>query len=75
MKLAKAANINQGIKKLDDRHLPEFIEKYEQSQGEKRLKFIPASGAATRMFKALFEFDELFRQSNYDPKILITRCL
>lgn len=70
MKLAKAANINQGIKKLNDQTLARFVQNYEQNQGKSRLKFIPASGAATRMFKALFEFDELFRQSNYDPKIL-----
>jgi hypothetical protein len=70
MKLAKAATIHQGIKKLDDKQLKENIRKYEASGGLNRVKFVPASGAATRMFKALFEFDALFRQSNYDPKIL-----
>ncbi len=70
MKLAKAANINQGIKKLDNQARARFIQKYDENKEKSRLKFIPASGAATRMFKALFEFDELFRQSNYDPKIL-----
>ncbi len=70
MKLAKAASVHQGIKKLSDKESGEFIKKYEASDGLKRLKFVPASGAATRMFKALYEFDELFRQSNYDSRIL-----
>jgi hypothetical protein len=69
MKLTKAATIHQGIKKPDNKLLKEYIEKYEASRLN-RVKFVPASGAATRMFKALFEFDELFRQSNCDPKIL-----
>ena len=70
MKLAKAASINQGIKKLTDKQLKDFISKYENSEKYGRIKFVPASGAATRMFKALFEFDELFRQSDFDAKIL-----
>jgi hypothetical protein len=70
MKLAKASTIQQGIKRLTDKQLKEFIAKYDDTEGMNRVKFVPASGAATRMFKALFEFDELFRQSNYDPKIL-----
>jgi hypothetical protein len=71
MKLAKAATIHRGIKKLNEKQLTEFIGTYEQANGLKRIKFVPASGAASRMFKALFEFDELFRQSNYDSKILM----
>ncbi|MBN1144561.1 MAG: DUF4301 family protein [Bacteroidales bacterium] len=70
MRLAKAATIGQGIKKLTDKQLNEYTDTYDASQKLRRVKFVPASGAATRMFKALFEFDELFRQSNYDPKIL-----
>jgi hypothetical protein len=69
-RLAKAATIKQGITKLDEKQINEFIRKYEQAGNLKRIKFIPASGAATRMFKALFEFDELFRQSKYDAKLL-----
>jgi len=70
MKLTKAANLQQGIKKLTEKQLQEYIAKYDQAENLSRIKFVPASGAATRMFKALFEFDELFRQSNYDPKVL-----
>jgi hypothetical protein len=70
IKLAKAAGINQGIKQPNDKQLKEWIARYENSGELQRIKFVPASGAATRMFKALFEFDELFRQSKYDSKIL-----
>jgi hypothetical protein len=70
MKLAKAATINNGIKKLNDSQIKDYIALYQKSQKLRKLKFVPASGAATRMFKALFEFDELFRQSDFDPRIL-----
>jgi hypothetical protein len=70
MKLAKAASINQGIKQLNEEQLKEFVTYYETSLNFAKMKFVPASGAATRMFKALFEFDELFRQSDFDAKIL-----
>src|SRR5512139_4083926 len=70
MRLAKAASINHGIQKLNNREIEEYIRLYEKSGNLSRIKFVPASGAATRMFKALFEFDELFRQSDLDPKIL-----
>jgi hypothetical protein len=70
VKLACAATINNGIKKLTEKQLQDYFNKYENARQLNRIKFIPASGAATRMFKALYEFDELFRQSNFDPKIL-----
>jgi hypothetical protein len=70
MKLEKAATVNHGIRKLDDKELDELIHVYDNATGLEKVKFVPASGAATRMFKALFEFDELFRQSDHDPKVL-----
>lgn len=55
MNVIKAATIGDGIIKLDD----EAIEKYKQvfdnqANNLDLLKFVPASGAATRMFKSLF---------------------
>jgi hypothetical protein len=70
MKLSKAATINHGISKLSDKQLQDFIDVYEKAGSLVKIKFVPASGAATRMFKALFEFDELFKQSDYDARIL-----
>jgi hypothetical protein len=70
MKLSKTATINHGIRKLSDKELKDFIEIFEKADDLVKIKFVPASGAATRMFKALFEFDELFKQSDYDARIL-----
>lgn len=70
MKLAKAATVRNGIKKLNDAQIKDFSRIYEEAKELAGIKFIPASGAATRMFKALFEFDELFRQSDFDARIL-----
>ncbi len=70
MKLSKAATINHGIIKLGDKELKELTDVYDKAENLVKIKFVPASGAATRMFKALFEFDELFKQSDYDARIL-----
>ena len=53
--LVKAATINDGIIKLETSEVDDLIEIYKSYDGE-RQKFVPASGAATRMFKELAEF-------------------
>lgn len=56
--ISDVANIeNGGIKKLTDERLEFYKNLFEQKK-EKTIitKFVPASGAATRMFKSLFEF-------------------
>ncbi len=70
MKLSKAATINHGILKFSDNDLKDFTNAYDKAGDLLKIKFVPASGAATRMFKALFEFDEFFKQSDYDARIL-----
>jgi hypothetical protein len=70
MKLSKAATINHGIRKFSEKELKDFIDVYDKANRFRKIKFVPASGAATRMFKALFEFDELFKQSDHDARIL-----
>jgi hypothetical protein len=70
IKLVRAATINNGIRQINEPELKKFKEKYNKSTDLKKLKFVPASGAATRMFKALFEFESAFRMSDYDPCIL-----
>ncbi len=53
----RAASIGDGILRLDDGSLKAAAESYESQLGNlKVVKFVPASGAATRMFKELFEF-------------------
>ena len=53
----RAASVGDGILRLDEEALKLSEERYERKRGELRtVKFVPASGAATRMFKELFEY-------------------
>lgn len=54
LKLAAAATPSKGIQVLDAKARQEAIDRYGRFQGEV-VKFVPASGAASRMFKDLFE--------------------
>jgi nicotinamide riboside kinase len=57
VELKKAAVIDDGILKFSKAEEKTLIEKFEQSKTDlSLLKFVPASGAASRMFKALFNF-------------------
>jgi hypothetical protein len=57
--IAKPAIIGDGIKHLDENELKEYRSVYDNERNNKTIvKFVPASGAATRMFKSLFEFAE-----------------
>jgi hypothetical protein len=59
MQLQKAATLNDGVMKLTDEQLQSFTALYEKKVSKLvPLKFVPASGAATRMFKSLFSFLE-----------------
>ena len=55
--VVRAASIGDGIKRLDEEELKAAEALYEQARKSlKTVKFVPASGAATRMFKELFEY-------------------
>lgn len=55
--LKDAANIGNGILKFSETEKKEAIAFFEKKRNHKTiLKFVPASGAATRMFKFLFQF-------------------
>ena len=55
----KAASIGDGIVQLSLDKLDELVNGYSKKiEGKSVLKFVPASGAATRMFKDLFAFIE-----------------
>ncbi|AUP79860.1 DUF4301 family protein [Flavivirga eckloniae] len=61
--LVAAATIGEGIESYNDNETKDFIKLYESKQNDlSTLKFVPASGAATRMFKFLFQF-----LKNFDP--------
>lgn len=55
--IEKAATIGDGIIQVNDDELAAYIDTYhEKSRHLDVYKFVPASGAASRMFKALFAF-------------------
>lgn len=53
----KPATIDDGILKLDENEVNAYIKLYNDLNPD-TIKFVPASGAASRMFKFLFEFYE-----------------
>ncbi|MDT0558227.1 DUF4301 family protein [Ichthyenterobacterium sp. W332] len=55
--IAEAARIDNGILKLNEALIEDSISHFEKEKNNVLLlKFVPASGAATRMFKFLFKF-------------------
>ena len=61
VRLSKAAIIGDGIERLDPEQQQRLRRHYRaHSSGMQIVKFTPASGAASRMFKALFAFLEDF---------------
>ena len=65
--LVDAATVeNGGILRLDDDAINHYVALYKQaSKGKKLLKFVPASGAATRMFKDLYSFTATYFGIDY----------
>lgn len=55
IKAAKAATVGDGIIRLDSEQLENYCNLFDSLASKKALlKFVPASGAASRMFKALY---------------------
>ncbi|MEM7299104.1 MAG: DUF4301 family protein [Bacteroidota bacterium] len=54
-RLSASATAGNGIIRFSESEIEEYSKIYEESE-KSVLKFVPASGAATRMFKPLFEF-------------------
>ena len=64
IRLARPATVNDGIIKFDAAEVMHYTEFFERKSAElKTVKFVPASGAASRMFKHLFEFSEKYTPS------------
>jgi len=60
IKLIKPATIKDGIKAYGPKDIQRLADYYLSNyKGYEVLKFVPASGAASRMFKSLFEFSTL----------------
>lgn len=68
--VVRAAVVEDGIIPLDRKTAELFAENYMKSSAGKRIvKFVPASGAATRMFKDLFEFAAHGQTTPYIEKL------
>lgn len=61
LKITRAATVGEGIVKLSDSELNDLNQKFNNSSSQLKIeKFVPASGAASRMFKNLHAFAEKF---------------
>ena len=58
LKLEAAASVEKGIMALGEDAISHFVQAWTdyKAQGRKVVKFVPASGAASRMFKNMFSF-------------------
>ncbi|MEM7379582.1 MAG: DUF4301 family protein [Bacteroidota bacterium] len=64
VKLAKPATVSDGILKFSAAEEAALVSDFESHNSDKALlKFVPASGAASRMFKALFAFLDAYDAS------------
>ncbi len=64
LNITKAASAGDGIIKSNHSIIPKALEEYDAQLPElNTLKFVPASGAATRMFKDLIEFMNKYQGS------------
>ncbi|MBN2174564.1 MAG: DUF4301 family protein [Bacteroidales bacterium] len=63
--LVKPATIGDGIEHFSEKEISDLVKYYDIHKGNfKIIKFVPASGAASRMFKTLFNFLE---SPEFDP--------
>lgn len=64
LKIIKAATIGDGIVKLDDKEKNRLQKRFEEGiKKNKVVKFVPASGAASRMFKDLYSFYQKYSEN------------
>jgi hypothetical protein len=70
-RLTDAATKENGIRTFNEKDIHELITVFERSAKDLKLvKFVPASGAATRMFKHLFEYLEMPQDKKNDRKFM-----
>ena len=71
LRLEKAATVGDGIQRIREDDIAQKVTGYpDKTKGKKLLKFVPASGAASRMFKDLFSFIEDYSGSEEDYEAL-----
>ena len=76
--IVSAATIGRGIVRLDDKQLKEASDYCDTAEVAGKCKFVPASGAASRMFKDVFAHkpetigklaDNIEKFAFYDPAV------
>ena len=72
--LKRAATVDDGILKLTDTEKTQYISLYDATkEAIDIVKFVPASGAATRMFKFLFQFLKSYQSKDESINAYINR--
>ena len=70
-KLVRSASKNDGIEVFDVKQIDELLANYKtKTAGRNIIKFVPASGAASRMFKLLSEFREAYKVNESNSALL-----
>ncbi|MGD2034659.1 MAG: DUF4301 family protein [Bacteroidales bacterium] len=67
VKLDRPASVGDGILRPDEKAVRQYLAVFEEANDVRKIKFVPASGAASRMFKALFEFMDEAGGDGQDP--------
>ncbi len=77
MEIIQAATVGKGIIQLDDSHANEFIHFFEDQleKGISILKFVPASGAASRMFKDLYSAIDQLDNGTPEAEVLQNKAI
>ncbi|MDP5231964.1 MAG: DUF4301 family protein, partial [Cellulophaga sp.] len=72
--LKNAAVVDHGIRKFNDDEEQKLIKIFEAKKNKSNLlKFVPASGAASRMFKAFFNFLDVYQPKKESLEAYFTR--
>lgn len=70
--LHEPATVKKGITQLSSKKMEEMVNVFgDYSAANKIIKMVPSSGAASRMFKNLFEFRNAYRGTNEDQLELL----
>ncbi|MDR1950646.1 MAG: DUF4301 family protein, partial [Bacteroidales bacterium] len=70
-KLVRSASKNDGIEVFDVKQIDELLANYKtKTAGRNIIKFVPASGAASRMFKLLSEFRAAYKPNQNNSVLL-----
>ena len=58
LEIVSSAQVDNGILKIDEKDEKDYLQKWDEFLNSNKTvtKFVPASGAASRMFKDLFAF-------------------